>query len=480
MRFSGSKFIDSRLKWRMQFDIILFFPIAILCVYLLVGRQSQQWESGFNSRQARLLQQNDIVQTQVHNISNAIILQACNGFTNQRLSIVFGVMAGVLSGRSLLLPKLPLNGEQIDGRQNIDGMSSEFALNFRQIYNISKLQQLSQRYKIDIYEQNNYNAENITEVKCYDMSIHDCLNKYEDIGGILNLGCGFPSNLVQPDMMIQNEQLFYDILMALEPIDLYLRVVKDAIKQIFRQYHESEFNLLHLRVEEDWVQHCKVYENIPDGIVRDNCFNNTETVGDILAGMVNNKQTPLLISYNSDVNKTYFNAAMQSIQRVGIKNTVSNTQLQLQKYPREISAMINYYMGLHANQFVGNSVSSFTSLLILERRSIQQKLKLSNIFKQSLNNTIQLQQQQQYRWSSYYNEGNIPMQVFLPFFEMPWILIDECQDFQVFKEEVLPVLIQGIVVAKLDTYLFCRNKSENVSTQILSSMYQKKLADYYL
>lgn len=34
---------------------------------------------------------------------------------------------------------------------------------------------------------------------------------------------------------------------------------------------------------------------------------------------------------------------------------------------REESALVDYYLGLNAHQFVGNSVSSFSAMLIMER-----------------------------------------------------------------------------------------------------------------
>lgn len=43
------------------------------------------------------------------------------------------------------------------------------------------------------------------------------------------------------------------------------------------------FNYIHLRLENDWVEHCARWESIHDGIVRDNCYNHTEDVASRLA-----------------------------------------------------------------------------------------------------------------------------------------------------------------------------------------------------
>ncbi len=45
----------------------------------------------------------------------------------------------------------------------------------------------------------------------------------------------------------------------------------------------GDFNYIHLRLENDWVEHCARWESIHDGIVRDNCFNHTEDIASRLA-----------------------------------------------------------------------------------------------------------------------------------------------------------------------------------------------------
>lgn len=40
---------------------------------------------------------------------------------------------------------------------------------------------------------------------------------------------------------------------------------------------------------------------------------------------------------------------------------------QLPALSREESALVDYYLGLNSHQFVGNSVSSFSAMLIMER-----------------------------------------------------------------------------------------------------------------
>ncbi len=63
---------------------------------------------------------------------------------------------------------------------------------------------------------------------------------------------------------------------------------------------------------------------------------------------------------------------------------------------REEAACVEYYLALGAGRFLGNSVSLFSAMLILER-------------------------QNKGAWASYYNGGNIPMSAAVPLYKLPWV-----------------------------------------------------------
>ena len=56
---------------------------------------------------------------------------------------------------------------------------------------------------------------------------------------------------------------------------------------------------------------------------------------------------------------------------------------------RELRALVEYNVGFGANRFIGNSVSTFAALALLERRHRGQ-------------------------WAAYYNGGNLPIAPYLP------------------------------------------------------------------
>lgn len=64
---------------------------------------------------------------------------------------------------------------------------------------------------------------------------------------------------------------------------------------------------------------------------------------------------------------------------------------------REQRALVEYFLGLAAHRFLGNSVSSFAALALVERRHLG-------------------------RWAAYYNGGDIPMAQILPVVhKLPWV-----------------------------------------------------------
>lgn len=64
--------------------------------------------------------------------------------------------------------------------------------------------------------------------------------------------------------------------------------------------------------------------------------------------------------------------------------------------PTAARLQVEYYLGLRSHQFIGNSVSSFSAMIILERW-------------------------QAGRYAAYYNGGNIPLERYLPLYRMPWV-----------------------------------------------------------
>jgi hypothetical protein len=64
--------------------------------------------------------------------------------------------------------------------------------------------------------------------------------------------------------------------------------------------------------------------------------------------------------------------------------------------PRELRALVEFEVALRSERFLGNSVSTFSALAILQRRRAG-------------------------RWAGYYNGGDVPLVTVFPLFPTPWV-----------------------------------------------------------
>jgi hypothetical protein len=55
-----------------------------------------------------------------------------------------------------------------------------------------------------------------------------------------------------------------------------------AEEQLRSMSGSGAFNVLQLRADDEWRSHCANWESIEDGIVRNNCMNNTARIGNQL------------------------------------------------------------------------------------------------------------------------------------------------------------------------------------------------------
>eukprot|EP01026_Neomeris_dumetosa_P028301 TRINITY_DN2291_c0_g1_i11.p3 TRINITY_DN2291_c0_g1~~TRINITY_DN2291_c0_g1_i11.p3 ORF type:complete len:222 (-),score=9.13 TRINITY_DN2291_c0_g1_i11:618-1283(-) len=82
---------------------------------------------------------------------------------------------------------------------------------------------------------------------------------------------------------------------------------------------------------------------------------------------------------------------------------------------------------MESQAFIGNSVSSFSAVLLLERQ-------FSN------------------KWSSYYNSGDIPMSSFLDFYKLPWVVYSNCESIETSDMQLLESAAR---MGSWNIYLYC-------------------------
>ncbi|KAI7840394.1 hypothetical protein COHA_005895 [Chlorella ohadii] len=196
----------------------------------------------------------------------------CNGFANQRIAILSGVVLAAELNRTLVLPHLLLDGTQ----------------------------------------RSNEAVNEDTGAQHVDFWLH----------------C--PALHVEAQLMTRNEALVFAALQAMQPARPLRGILDKAETALERLSPSHTFNVLHLRV-------------------------------------------PLLVlAHWPDASGSLTQQALDSLEANGY-TVVRRDELFREgdappSLPRELSALVDYHLALRARQFIGNSVSSFSAMLILERR----------------------------------------------------------------------------------------------------------------
>lgn len=328
---------------------------------------------------------------------STLSFQVCNGFANQRVAVLSGIVLAAELNRTVILPHLLLNGTQ----------PTEAEVN----ENTSGSVPFGHMFDVDLFTERlaARGVRTSTSAPAHSRVVSVKAGSYRNLLSVLNttysaqqhirLDC--PMFRVPPDVITARASLAFAIMDAMQPSARLMGMLQRVDGKLRSLTKAKAYNVLHLRAETDWVLHCKRWENLPDGIVRNNCMNNTETVGEQLRVHGVNAQAPLLVATSwAQADQKLISGAIESLRasnyHVLFRHELFANDIQLASLSREESALIDYYLSLNAQQFVGNSVSTFSAMLIMERWNAG-------------------------RYASYYNSGNIPLEVFLPLYKMPWV-----------------------------------------------------------
>ncbi|KAL4854369.1 hypothetical protein ACK3TF_004887 [Chlorella vulgaris] len=221
----------------------------------------------------------------------------------------------------------------------------------------------------------------------------------------------------------KHEQLFQAAAKALHPTKRYSTLIRERQDHIRALTGSSSYNLLHLRIEQDWFALCKRWTNPAAG--RNNCMNNTFNVGEQLLEYgfeqeVRKQATgrrdgfgpfgyELTVASNAPLTLRLPSPQVPIVVITSFRHVAPKdlrkalVSLELQQYTvvlgkdlvgkelqRDESALVDYYLGRGVDQFIGNSVSTFTAMLMMERQWLK-------------------------RESYSYNGGSIPLAKFIPF-----------------------------------------------------------------
>ncbi|KAI3492336.1 hypothetical protein L1887_43266 [Cichorium endivia] len=162
----------------------------------------------------------------------------------------------------------------------------------------------------------------------------------------------------------------FECLVLVDEISKEVNEVVSKIKQFGSDrksvaLNQSSYVAIHMRIEKDWMIHCKKLEQRSN--VSDICSSKEE-----IMIRVANLETlrPPTILYLAVANELLEDDSILVGWKEGM-HVVDKNRLGLveiyEKYPYLIQSAIDYEVCLRADVFVGNSYSTFSSLLVLER-----------------------------------------------------------------------------------------------------------------
>ncbi|XP_071694003.1 O-fucosyltransferase 23 [Rutidosis leptorrhynchoides] len=140
--------------------------------------------------------------------------------------------------------------------------------------------------------------------------------------------------------------------------------------------NETSYVAIHMRIEKDWMMHCKKREQRSN--LSDICSSKDEITSRVanISGLRSPTILYLAVANELLEDDSILNGWKQGMhpvdkQRLGVVDIYD-------KYPYLIQAAIDYEVCLKADVFVGNSYSTFSSLLVLERTQKMIKMGVSH------------------------------------------------------------------------------------------------------
>jgi GDP-fucose protein O-fucosyltransferase len=314
----------------------------------------------------------------------------CNGFSNQKLSIVYAAALARRHGRHLVLPSLVRDGTQkYAGATAADVTATgNNSLPFEAMFDVRVFTDALHKHGLRVVRR----RPDSMRVQSVQARAFDTRPSDYKAEAAIHVGCP----LFKVSKQTMQQTLTVAVLQALVPSRPKQAVIQRIVTTLRQHSPTGEFNAVHLRFEQDWVDHCHRWSSIADGVTRDNCG----LVHPAEAFRLFDHATPLYVAADWDkLSPPYRAAADQALHpyRAHFRDDVHASRSSAPaRWSREEAALIDYHVSLHAHTWSGNSVSTFSALLILERQFSGKQ-------------------------AAWYNGGDIPLAFELPVYRTPWV-----------------------------------------------------------
>jgi len=345
-----------------------------------------------------------------------LMFDVCGGFTNQILSISFATTVAVqLRADYIVLPSLYMKGIQ-RRRNSLNDKKMEFGALF-DLFHFSSI--LFQHFGItavtDVPTAFHQDFSSSIKVMCASQeSLAKCFLKVKNHGNknkIVHMECPFLSEIWDVNFLLEKEHVFNSMLAALKGNENITSIAESIKRELLRRNGSGCLNALHLRIEKDWELHCSDYAT-GNQIDFFDCFVMPSQIF-AYAQEVDFFQCSIYLMYDAGyISESMIQKVEEERLKLPVKTFIFDELTQsVPNTQRETRAAVDSYISMkYAAQFMGNSISTFSALIIRNRRL-------------------------EGKWAAQYNRGEIPLAKFIPGYRLPWIFSvrgkDEAYDYMV-------------------------------------------------
>lgn len=315
--------------------------------------------------------------------SRVLSFPVCNGLANQRLSFIYGLVFARMTGRDPILPEFLADGTQL-GVNEEDYLEkvveSGTGVSFSNFYDLNSVTKATRKHGVRVRSYTVEPAQNLTWEFDVVKILHSNVTHVQ-----------LPCTLFRvPATNMSSQKAFVmDVLAALVPAPSRAMLVNQLLARFLEltEVGQLVFDVVHLRYETDWVKHCQKWVGTNCGLLSAELV-----ISQLRAGGIGKNGVPVYVATQLDTMSVQGAVVFEQIRRTF--NIVTKGDLDMSAYSREESALLEYVLCKRARHFMGNSVSTFSALLVLERHA-------ENLH------------------ADWYNGGDVPLHSFLPFFGLP-------------------------------------------------------------
>eukprot|EP00798_Chlamydomonas_sp_ICE-L_P003118 gene3118-13131_t len=261
--------------------------------------------------------------------------------SNQRLSVVYGIVLAAELGRIPVIPGFILSGVQWSTK---DIAANDKSVHMEELYDVDYFKLMLDSVGMEVLDSRDappISAYTFVDMNSLQGDLVEALHVHRSVNH-MSIGC----TLFKLDGLYfsgRNNRILWTALNAMRPNKNIEKTVTAITKKLKSESPNKRFTFVHLRIEDDWVLHCIRWSHIPDGVIRNNCYNNTDTIDLVLEGLnVKNTDPVYVASFWDHVDSGTEKAIMKRLADAGYKVFTSRNFKKVASRDRETNAMVDY------------------------------------------------------------------------------------------------------------------------------------------